>query len=136
MNKHIEEKAKFIDLYKSFRRELDDMCVPLVIDELRIVHPVIADGEIVGMIGGFADYIDCLYVLPEYRKRGLARKAALEYVDGKLSYGIRLHIINNNEVAKKFWHSIFVLKEIGNNSVDTLYEIVDVRKEKTDEQAG
>ena len=45
MNKQIEEKAKFIDLYKSFRAELDDMCVPLVIDELRIVHPVIGDGE-------------------------------------------------------------------------------------------
>ena len=135
MNDQIEEKAKFIDLYKSFRAELDDMCIPLIIDELRIVHPVIADGEVVGMIGGFTDYIDCMYVLPEYRKRGLARKAALKYVHGKLSYGIRLRIINNNEVAKKFWHSIFVLKEIGNNSVDTLYEIVDVRKEKTDEQA-
>ena len=124
-----EQKTKYIDLYKSFRTELDDMCVPLIIDELRIIRPIIADGNVVGMIGGFADYIDCLYVLPEYRRRGLARKAVLEYVEGKFSYGIRLHIINNNEVAKKFWNSLFIMTEVCSNHVDTLYEIVGVRKE-------
>ena len=125
-----EQKTKYIDLYKSFRAELDDMCIPHIIDDLRIIRPIVADGKIVGMIGGFVDYIDCLYVLPEYRRRGLARKAALEYVEGNLGYGIYLHIINNNEAAKKFWHSLFELKEIGSNDIDTMYEIVGVRKEQ------
>ena len=119
----------YIDLYKSFRAELDEMCVPLIIDDLRIIHPIIADGKTVGMIGGCTDYIDCLYIMPEYRRRGLARKAVLEYVEGNLGYGIRLHIINNNQVAKKFWYSIFNLQKIGSNPIDSMYEIVGVKKE-------
>ena len=118
----------YIDLYKSFRSELDEMCVPLLINDLRIMHPIIADGKTVGMIGGFTDYIDCLYVIPEYRRRGLARKAVLEYVEGNLNYGIRLHIINNNKVAKKFWHSIFELQKIGSNPIDSMYEIVSIKR--------
>ena len=133
MNKQIEEMAKYISLYKSFRAELDDMCVPIIVQkELKIIRPIIADGKTVGMIGGFLDYIDCLYVLPEYRGRGLARKAALEYVKGNLGYGVRLRIINNNEVAKAFWNSVFVLKEIGGNSVDTVYEIEGVKTKGDD----
>lgn len=135
MNKKFNSNRQYVGLYKSFRAELDDMCIPQIINDLRIIHPIIADGKTVGMIGGFIDYIDCLYVLPEYRRRGLARKAALEYVDGNIKYGIRLHIINSNEVAKRFWHSLFELKEMGRNNIDTLYEIVSVKGETTDEQS-
>ena len=120
-------KDNFINLYTDFRKELDTMAVPLVYDELKIVKPIIADGKTVGIIGGAVDYIDCVYVMPEYRRKGLARKAVLDYVKGYLHYGIRLHIINTNETAKKFWNSLFELKEIGSNEVDTLYEIVKVK---------
>ena len=67
-------------------------------------------------------------VKPEYRRKGLARQAVLKFVEGNLNYGIRLHIINNNNVAYDFWSRIFELKEIGANAVDTLYEIVKIKE--------
>lgn len=92
------------------------------------IEPIKADGKIVGMVGGLTDYIDCVYVKPEYRRRGLARQAVLKFVEGNLDYGIRLHIINNNNVAYDFWSKIFELKKIGTNAVDTLYEIVKIKE--------
>lgn len=82
------------------------------------------------LVGGFTDYIDCLYVLPQYRRKGLAKKAVLKFVKGNLDCGIRLHIINNNLVAFKFWDNIFELEEAGSNTVDTLYQIKGIRGEK------
>ena len=121
---------KITDLYLQFRQELDKMCVPIIVEQvLKSIIPIQYDGKVVGMIGGFTDYIDCLYVLPEYGHKGLAKRAALDFVKGNLHYGIRLHIINNNEPAKAFWNSLFELKEIGSNEVDTLYEIVRVRSD-------
>lgn len=121
---------KITDLYLQFRQELDKMCVPVIVDKvLKSIIPIQYDGKVVGMVGGFTDYIDCLYVLPEYRRKGLAKRAVLDFVKGNLHYGIRLHIINNNEPAKAFWNSLFELKEIGSNEVDTLYEIVRVRSD-------
>ena len=118
----------YIDYYKAFRKELDNMCVPLVINELKRIEPIMTDGLIVGMVGGYTDYIDCVYVVPGYRRQGLAKAAVLKFVEGKLNNGIRLHIINNNTVAKKFWNSIFELEEIGRNYVDTLYEIIKIKE--------
>ncbi len=126
-------KELYISYYKEFRKELDDLCIPLIIDDLRIIQPIMADGELVGMVGGFTDYIDCVYVKPEYRRKGLARNAVLKFVEGNINYGIRLHIIKNNKVAYDFWNSIFELKEVGSNPIDALYEIVRI-KGKDDEQ--
>lgn len=120
-------KVLYIGYYKAFRKELDELCVPLVIDDLKRIEPIMTDGKVVGMVGGYTDYVDCVYVKPEYRRKGLARKAVLKFVEGNLNYGIKLHIINNNKVAYDFWSSIFELKEIVRNSVDTLFEIVKVR---------
>ena len=117
-------KKEYIRLYKAFRQELDDMCVPLIIDDLKIKEPIFADGKFVGMIAGGVDYIDCVYVEPEYRRQGLAKKAVLKYCEGNYHYGIRLHIINNNLPALSFWSKIFKLEKIGENPVDSLYQIV------------
>ena len=121
------QKNKFIELYTDFRKELDKMAIPLIYNELKIIQPIMAEGKTVGVICGATDYIDCVYIMPEYRRKGLARKAVLDFVKGNLHYGIRLHIINTNKVALKFWNSLFVLKYIGSNSVDTLYEIIKER---------
>lgn len=121
-------KEKYIELYKSFRKELDEICIPSIINELSIVEPIVADNKVVGMICGFPDYIDCIYIEPEYRRKGLARQAVLKYVDGILDNGIRLDIINDNTVAKDFWNSVFELRKIRSNNVDTLYQIVRVKE--------
>lgn len=120
----------YIDLYKSFREELDEMCIPLIIDELPHIEPIRTDGKIVGMVAGSDSYIDCVYIKPNYRRKGLARKAVLGFVNGKIDKVIRLHIINDNDVAYDFWNNLFELKEIGRNVVDTLYEIVKIKEER------
>jgi hypothetical protein len=46
----------------------------------------------------------------------------MEYIQ---EYGLpeRLHIVNTNKVAKKFWHSIFKMRMLEKNEIDTLWEI-------------
>lgn len=35
----MERQEKYIELYKSFRKELDEICIPSIINELSIVEP-------------------------------------------------------------------------------------------------
>ena len=116
-----------VGLYKDFRKELDEMCVPLILNELEIVQPIFFEDKLVGVVAGNKDYIDCVYVQPEYRRKRLAKEAVLKFVEGDLSKGIRLHIINNNHIAYEFWHRIFKLRRIEFNAVDTLYEIIGIK---------
>lgn len=118
------------DLYAMFRMEIDKYAVPLIVDDfLEFVELIRVDGEIVGMCGGADGYIDCLYVLPKHRRQGYAKKLALDWYGryGRGKNATRLHIVNNNIPALKFWNSVFELKEIECSTVDTLYEIVKVR---------
>lgn len=122
-----KERTKFIKLYKDFRKELDKMCVPLIIDNEVHTLPIVYQGNIVGIIVGSDYYIDCVYIEPKYRRLGLAKEAVLKYVKDKLSNGIHIHIINNNHTAYAFWNSLFELVEVEKNAVDTLYIIAEIK---------
>ena len=115
-------------LYLKFREELDKMCVPVILENLDCIVNIRCDGKLVGIVGGNAGYIDVVYILPEYRRQGLAKKAVLEWYNRyKSPYETtKLHIINNNVLALKFWKSIFKLRAIESNEIDTLYEILKV----------
>jgi ribosomal protein S18 acetylase RimI-like enzyme len=116
-----------LDMYLQFRQELDKIWVPLLLDRLECVEHIVCDGKTVGMVAGEIGYIDCVYVLPEYRRKGLAKRAVLEWYARYGEPSTRLHIINNNETAKKFWNNLFQLKPLEVNITDTLYEIVRVK---------
>ncbi|MBQ8540551.1 MAG: GNAT family N-acetyltransferase [Clostridia bacterium] len=118
-----------VELYLKFRQELDKICVPVILENLKCVEYIEHDGKTVGMVGGVLGYIDIVYVLPEYRRKGLAKKAVLEWYNKyQAPYeNTRLHIINNNIPALNFWKSIFELWEVGHNEFDTLYEILRVK---------
>lgn len=119
---------KHIEMYLQFRQELDRYCIPVILDHLNLhTQDIYYDGKIAGMLCCSSFYIDCIYILPEYRRRGLAKKAVTAFVKENITNGIRLHIINNNETAKAFWHSLFRLAEVEKNVVDTLYEIVKIK---------
>lgn len=120
-----------VQLYSSFRKELDEICIPLIFQEEKIeVTDIIYKNKNVGIFCVYPRYIDCIYVLPEYRGKGLASKTVKEWAKNKNVIGTQLHIINNNEVAKQFWGSLFELEEIIGSSVDTLYEITGVKFKK------
>lgn len=119
-----------IEMYTQFRKELDKLCIPLILSEkTMMVQNIMCDGKTVGILCAYPNYIDCVYILPEYRHKGLAKKAVLDWFDRYRHRNVRLHIINNNEPAKAFWNRLFELKEIESNPIDTLYEI-EMRKEE------
>lgn len=117
-----------IGLYLSFRGELDTMAFPLIEADMIEIYD---KGELVGFLMVENGYIDGIYVEPSHRRKGLARQAVMCYVD---DYGLpdRLHIINVNETAKKFWYSIFDMRILDVNGVDTLYEIVGLKEWEDD----
>ncbi len=117
------KKREFIKMYSEFRKELDTMCIPLIYEESEKVEFIKLDGKTVGVVSGSPWYIDCVYIMSEYRHKGLAAAAVKKYV-GRCPRGIRLHIINNNTAALKFWNALFELHTVDENKVDTLYEIV------------
>lgn len=115
-----------IEFYTLFRGELDRICIPEI---LRFVDttPIMYDGKQVGFLCT-ADqndwiYIDALYILPYYRRKGLAREAVLEWLEKQRKEEIRLRIIHKNKVAFDFWTSVFGLEEIERNEVDGLYKV-------------
>jgi ribosomal protein S18 acetylase RimI-like enzyme len=115
-----------LDLYLKFRQELDKICVPEILKMVQTTEIKYGD-KVAGILCTNPDYIDCLYILPEYRRKGIGRKAVLEWWQQNHRPDVRLHIINNNRPALRFWKSIFVLKRIGGNEIDTLYEIVKMK---------
>lgn len=109
------------EMYTMFRTEIDSMYAPQVLKQCQVIR--IADGDTeIGMMCVKDGYIDCLYVLPEHRKKGYGRKTVLAYIK---RYGMLrdLHILNTNPVAKAFWESIFDLEPIEIDSIDTYYRI-------------
>ena len=110
------------ELYLEFRQEVDKICVPEI---LKCVwrKPIMLEGKTVGLLCYTDNYIDCLYIKPEYRRRGLASGTILEWYKRQKGKEIRLHIIKKNKVALKFWTSLFELEPIEENEIDTLYRI-------------
>ena len=96
--------------------------------EIERREQITLDGEVVGIIGGYSDYIDCLFVKPEYRRRGLAKEAVLKFIDGNIEEGIRFYLLNDDAEAFAFWNSFCELKIIRQNPIVTLYEIVKVKE--------
>lgn len=82
----------------------------------------------VGFIIVIDGYVDGIYVIPEHRRKGIAKKAVMDYLK---SGGVitRLHIIRTNTPALNFWKSIFVLEPENDCPVDVLYRVVKLHDE-------
>ena len=70
------------------------------------------DGDIVGTImsghDGKRGYIQHLAVVRIYRESGIATKLLSHCLDALKSEGIlksHIHVLSNNELAKKYWHN-------------------------------
>ena len=110
-----------VKLYKKFRKELDEYAVPLIIDNFEYIE-LLEDNKVVGFACMVGDYLDAFYILPEYRKKGIGSKLSKELYK-KYNFK-RLHIINANIPAIKFWKKNFELRKLEINFCDTLYEIL------------
>ena len=117
-----------LNMYLDFRATVDKYCFPLLKkwagkNLIEIKH----EDKVVGFLMVIDRYVEGIYVLPEYRRQGLAKKAVQDYIR---SGGIieKLHIIKTNDVAKKFWKNLFILKEIDSCPSDSLYFVERLRK--------
>jgi len=110
------------EMYFRFRNEIDSYVLPILIENGAIFKRIEVRKQLVGYLMVIDGYIDGLFVLPGYRREGLGGKAVMEYIQ---DYGLpkSLHIVNTNKVAKKFWHSIFKMRMLEKNKIDTLWEI-------------
>lgn len=120
-----------VDMYLKFRAEIDKICVPELLKCFETI-PIAEAGEQIGLLCvarmEWWHYIDCLYLMPEYRRKGKGKRAVLNFYENNREKEIRLHIIHENKAAQQFWRSIFDLEEIESNDVDALYRIRGLRK--------
>lgn len=117
------EETSLLSMYLNFRRYLDCICFENLVKMsgdgfIKIKH----NENTVGFLMIIDDYIDAIYVLPEYRRLGLARKAVLDAWNSGIKMRT-LHIVNGNTIAEKFWNSIFRLTLQHVNLVDSFYYI-------------
>ena len=124
------DAKKILNHYLDFRKEIDNICVPEILKCVSTI-PIYRNKKQIGIfcyaIQPEHVYIDCLYIEPGYRRKGLARKTVVDFYNNTMYEEIRLHIVNKNKVAYDFWNSIFVLEPIESNAVDTLYKVKGLR---------
>lgn len=122
------------EMYHAFRNEIDSYCFSLLkkwAKRTGCYRLIECDGKVVGFLMVIESYIEGIYVAPKYRKRGLAKKAVLDYMN-EGNYVERLHIVNSNETAYKFWNSFLDIRPTKKNDCDTLYFIAGVKERKDD----
>lgn len=110
-----------LEMYIAFRNELDSMEFPRMVGETQIAYITIeCDGFDVGFLLVNKGYVIGIYIKPEYRRRGLARNAVLEFIKNG---GIinRLEILDCNTIAHNFWGSLFNLKAERYSATSTIF---------------
>ncbi len=115
------------NMYIDFRKEIETMYAPHIFNDCDEVISIKENDEEIGLLLVKDKYIQSFYIKPQHRRKGYGRKAILNYIN---QYGMPkdLTILNTNYVALDFWYSIFVLKPIEVNSIDTYYEIVRLKE--------
>ena len=116
------------NMYMDFRNEIESMYAPHIFKDCTEIISIKENNQEIGLLLLKDKYIQSFYIKPEYRRKGYGRKAILNYIK---EYGMPkdLTILNTNYVALDFWYSIFVLKPINVNSIDTYYEIVSLKED-------
>ena len=125
------------EMYFAFRNTMDCYCFPLIKEWATKQEGCITlyDENVdkskrkpVGFLIVIDGYVDGIYVMPEHRRKGIAKKAVMDYLK---SGGVitRLHIIRTNTPALNFWKSIFVLEPENDCPVDVLYNVVKLHDE-------
>lgn len=128
-----------LEMYLAFRKTIDDYCFPLIKEWATKQKGFItlydnndnddvAKRKPVGFLIVIDGYVDGIYVMPEHRRKGIAKKAVMDYLKrgGVIT---RLHIIRTNTPALNFWKSIFVLEPENDCPVDVLYNVVKLHDE-------
>lgn len=110
-----------LEMYIAFRNELDTIEFPQMVSNSQIAYMTIeCDGFEVGFLLVNKGYVIGIYIKPEYRRRGLARKAIFEYLANNGTIN-RLEILDCNTVAHNFWESLFDLEPEQYSATSTVF---------------
>lgn len=120
------------EMYLAFRKTIDDYCFPLIKEWATKQEGFItlydenddkSKHNPVGFLIVIDGYVDGIYVMPEHRRKGIAKKSVMDYLKrgGVIT---RLHIIRTNTPALNFWKSIFILEPENDCPVDVLYRVI------------
>lgn len=113
-----------LDMYLAFRREIDTMAFPLIPCDFVEIED--KNGAVRGFLMVENGYIDGIWIDPRFRRRGLGRKAVLDYVK-RNGLPSSLHTVKTNKRAEAFWKSVFVLEPLEMNDVDILWRIAGLK---------
>lgn len=120
------------EMYIAFRKTMDDYCFPLIKERatkqegfitLYDDNDDVAKRKPVGFLIVIDGYVDGIYVMPEHRRKGIAKKAVMDYLK-RGGVIVRLHIIRTNTLALNFRKSIFILEPENDCPVDVLYRVI------------
>lgn len=116
------------NMYMDFRNEIESMYAPHIFKDCDEIISIKENNQEIGLLLLKDKYIQSFYIKPEYRRKGYGRKAILNYVK---EYGMikDLTILNTNYPAIHFWNSIFDLRPIKDNGIDTYYEILSLKED-------
>ena len=114
------------EMFLKFRKEIDTMAFPLL-QEYGDFVPIIYDNQKVGFLLVIDGYVEGIWVKPEYRRKGLAKKAVLDYINngGKINI---LDVVITNEGADKFWNSVFEMDSVCTTFCDKRYRVLGVKQ--------
>lgn len=109
-------------MYLKFMSEVDAMYIPHTLKVCPQVMKIIDGDTEVGIMCVNNGYVDCLYILPEYRRKGYGKNAVLTYIR---QFGMLtdLHVLKFNPVGQSFWDDIFELEPAGDTYLSNYYKI-------------
>lgn len=97
-------------------------------------YQIYTDGKLVGILLTQPHYIHSVYVLPEYRRQGLAKEAVITWYlnrgDQYVDIPVKLDVVDKNKAAVDFWHCIFDLHVEELDSVSHRYTVIGLKHEK------
>ena len=93
--------------------------------------PIIYDNQKVGFLLVIDGYVEGIWVNPEYRRKGLAKKAVLDYINNGGEINI-LDVVRTNVNADLFWNSIFEMEQLHTTFCDKRYRVLGVKESESD----
>ena len=97
---------------------------------LRLIE---CEDQIVGFLAVIRGCAEALYVRPEFRRRGLAKKAVQAYLEenGNRSDAINsIHLMHTGSAAReamRFWNELFKTERVESTLVDAYFDVLEIR---------
>lgn len=115
-----------LEMFLQFRKEIDTMAFPML-KEYGDFIPIMDDNQKVGFLLVVDGYVEGIWVQPEHRRKGLAKKVVLDYINNGGEINI-LDVVKTNVAADLFWNSVLDMEQIHTTFCDKRYKVLGVKE--------